>query len=186
MRYQNCPKCGGQNRATDPKCFNCDAELTAAEPFVPGGGVTEDQLNNQRIARASGGVITSRNMDRSSNWMHGLRSGAIVGVITGIFWGAYLGMFGSAMLGAKGGVMVFGYAFMMELVVCTIIGIIAGALDVLCYRYDAMKIGGSVGFVIALLNFNIVQVVVGSMYYTFIGWACSHVEKLKRGQYSEI
>ena len=61
-----------------------------------------------------------------------------------------------------------------------------GALDVLCYKYDCIKIGSVIGVIWAIKNFNLYQLMTGGIYGSAMALLCSHIEKVKRGQYSEF
>lgn len=180
MSYQNCQQCGSSNRAEDTVCYSCQAEMTnqMAAPVVA-------PLIGQQQLAAAGGVVTARNMDRSSNWKQGLRAGIKAGLITGTFWGLYGAFFGSAIAGISLGFGVFLVLLLESVVYCTLIGIIIGAMDLLCFRYDAVKIGSVFGFLYAVQSLSPLNIVYGGAYGGLMGALCSHLEKGRRGQYSE-
>ena len=175
MKYRSCPSCQSQNREIDTKCYNCEAELGAA-PAEP-----------ETLAAPIGSTTGfSQNPDRSSNWKHGLRSGAIAGAIMGMLWGVYGALFGGALIGAYGAAGMFGLVFLSQVIFCVLVGVACGFFDALCYRYDAMRVGGLVGVVLAALQLDLLGMIRGAAYGSAMGWLCSHVEKRKRGQYSEF
>ena len=133
--------------------------------------------------------------DRESTWQDGVKSGLKVGLITGSLWGAYGAFFGAtlasaatskvSLLGAVG-LAVFVNIFVVEVIYCLAIGVIAGSLSILCYKYDAMKVGSTVGVIYSLMNFSFAGVFWAAAYGSLAGWWISHAEKRSRGQYSEI
>ena len=182
MKYRNCPKCQAQNRAADEKCYSCDAIFPALdEPDSPSP--------SEAVA------VLPRNRDRSSTWKDGLISGLKVGAITGGLWGIYGAFFGTALASSMSndaavlggvGAIVFATIFVRELIFCAVIGLIAGALNILCYKYDAMKAGSAVGVLYALINFSLLGVFWAAAYGSMAGLMCSHAEKVRRGQYSDL
>ncbi len=142
-------------------------------------------LVGQQQLAAAGGVVTARNMDRSSNWKQGLRAGIQAGLITGTFWGLYGAFFGSAIAGISLGFGVFIVLLLESLLYCALIGVIVGAMDLLCFRYDAVKVGGVFGFLYALQSLSPLNIVYGGAYGGLMAALCSHIEKGRRGQYSE-
>lgn len=183
MSYKNCPQCGSSNRAGDVTCYSCQAEMssTADEAAPP---PVAPLIGQQQLA-AAGGVVTARNMDRKSNWKQGLRAGLKAGLFTGVFWGLYGAFFGSAIAGISVGFGVFILLLLENVFYCTLMGVIIGAMDMLCFRYDAAKIGSVFGLLYALQSLSPVNIFYGGAYGGLMGALCSHLEKGRRGQYSE-
>ncbi len=94
------------------------------------------------------------NLDRSSNIVQGVRSGAVAGVIIGIvsaILSAIIGMLFSGSLGF--GVIILVFVAIVWIVKGIIIGAISGVTNSLCYYQNASGIGAIVGGVSSFLPF---------------------------------
>lgn len=176
MSYINCTHCGSSNKAQDSNCYSCGQGLSAPPPEVP--RLTRPN-KNEDLAKAAGGVVTARNMDRESTWKDGLRSGLRVG-----FWFALIStaLYLPQCLGAPW----YAIHFLSCMAGATVIGLAAGQLGYLCYQYDAVKVGSALGLVYAIKTFNVWGIATGGGLGGFLGAACSFVEKRSRGQHAEL
>lgn len=207
MGYRNCPGCFAQNRDTDEKCYNCEAELAPKKTAAPGGVIEtpvepgqEHEASSRRLAE----LIEESHGARRTNWTHGIRAGAAGGAFLGVFYAGFLAFFG-AMFGslagygqglqaelagaALGGLLVFGIAFVSQIVYSIVIAVIAGALDVLCYQMDTSKIGATIGLVWGLYSsgLNPYGLMASVFWGSATGWMASFAEKSWfRKQYAEM
>ncbi len=179
MGYINCPNCKSPNKDTDTKCYSCEQALEPAPAVTPSHG---QPSKNAAQANAAGGVVTAANMDRTSNWMQGLRAGVKVGLVGGIFC-SLLSILHST---GENTALVAALVLLGNVAYAAVIGVCAGQLDALCYRYDAIKVGSTLGFLYAIKTFDLYGIITGGAFGGFVGACCSFVEKRRRGQHAEL
>lgn len=179
MGYINCKHCGSSNKETDTKCYNCESGLEAPAPVVP--NLTRNP-KQARLIDEAGGVQTGRTMDRDSTWRDGLRSGLKVGLLGALF----LSLFNFSLLALPGGPALFAQTFVGNVAFAVLIGLCAGQLNLLCYRYDAVKVGSTIGFIWAIKTLHLYGIVSGGAFGGLVGGMCWYVEKRRRGQHAEL
>lgn len=119
------------------------------------------------------------NTNRESSSQDGIEAGLKVGGIIGV-----LVVLITVILGGK--VAALSWIFGREVLYCAVIGLVCGATNSLGYAHDSARIGGIIGFIYAVLTFDLYQVVRGGAFGAAIGMLCAHALKRKRGQYSDI
>lgn len=103
--------------------------------------------------------------DRSSTLIHGVRSGAVAGLAWGVFAAGYrtatggtlaVGAVADTMGGFLGGMLgVFMALLMFHVVYGVILGVILAVTQKLCYKSDAIWLGGIFGAVTGVLTGNL-------------------------------
>ncbi len=207
MGYRNCPGCGSQNRDTDEKCYSCEAELTPKKAAGPAGVIenpVEPGQEHEASSRRLQELLDESHAHRKANWKHGVRAGAAAGAFMGFFYAGFYAFFG-AMLGsfagagkgvsaelagaALGGIVVFGVCFVSQMLYSLLIGVIAGAMDVLCYQMDTSKIGATIGTIWGIWDhgLNPYGLMISIAWGSATGWMVSFAEKSWfRKQYAEM
>lgn len=185
MGYAMCPTCRGQNRDTDPTCYNCGQPMDAI-PQTPGmpPGVPVGAPPGTGGPPGSSAPVGH---DRSSTWYHGLRSGAAAGAVFGVLFGM-VGAFFGAMLtttvtaaGLVGGI-VFALVFASWVVEGIIVGVILGSTNLLCYGSDAARIGAYVGLAFGVLRLGgglgtLWGLFLGPLFGAMLGKTASSIER---------
>lgn len=189
MSYRPCPSCGQQNRSEDANCWSCQGDL-AAEP-------APEPLPAAAPSLGSGPAPA----DRSSTWLHGLRSGAAAGAVFGVLFGMMGSMFGALItsgftnrLETAGmvGALIFLVVLVEKVIFGSLLGTVLGALGELCYQIDAARVGAWFGAAWAVLSWlflggSFMGIVFSAGYGAAVGWLASYIEKrVFRRQYAEL
>ena len=121
------------------------------------------------------------NLDRSSNALQGIRSGAVAGVIIGIVCAIWTAMWGMLFSGSiqVGFIIVILVSFFW-VIKGVITGAIAGVTGSLCYYKNASSIGLAVAIVLYLVTFGLFSsgsIIIEAILGGSLGSLASYIER---------